>query len=124
LWEFPLPTRYEATASTLAANTGTVDTEVAKRRADNDARQPLLYAAIGAIAAAVGLMFMGWPKVATLAGVAGGIFFVAWQAAAAPPWLWYVGGALLAIGAGVFIGWWRRDADGDGIPDRLQRKPS
>jgi hypothetical protein len=58
-----------------------------------------------------------------LSGIAGAIFFVAWQVAAAPPWLWLVGLILLGLAGGVVVGWYRRDADGNGIPDRLEKRP-
>jgi hypothetical protein len=42
----------------------------------------------------------------------------AWRIADVP---WWVGVICLAIAAGLFVGWLRRDANGDGIPDRFQK---
>lgn len=97
-----------------SAQTGTVDTAVATRRADNQARQPLLYAAIGAVALAVPCVIYGWPIVGALCAAAGAAFFAAWQAAGLPPWFPAFGLAGLMIAGGIYLGYKRREAEGEG----------
>ena len=118
-FDFSQASEFIQNANTMQASTGTVDTSVAKKRIDVESKAPLLWACIGAgLLGAVALAF-SWPTVAALCGGASALFFAAWRIADVP---WWVGVIALAIAGGLFVGWLRRDANGDGIPDRLQTK--
>lgn len=108
-------------AQKIAANTGTVDTSVAKTRIAAEERRPLLYVAIGCAIGAVVLMVAKWPSVAAAAAVASALFFAAWKFSEMPPW---VGLTVLVGGGAIMLGYKRAewDANGDGIPDVLQKK--
>jgi hypothetical protein len=117
-------TRVEESTRAEVAPPRAPDQTVALRKADNAARTPLLYAAIGAGAIALGFMVMKWPTAAAASGGASVVFFIAWQAAGLPAWFYMVGILLLVAGACVVLGYKRAewDANGDGIPDILQQK--
>jgi hypothetical protein len=117
-------TRLEAVSATLRADTGTVDTSVAKHRIDAQERRWLLWCAmacgIGGIISRS--MLPAWPAISNgliLAAVLSGL---AWKLSEIPPWTW-----LIALGAAVLLvmGYKRAewDKNGDGIPDILQKKP-
>jgi hypothetical protein len=118
------PTEYRWTASQDTASTGTIDTATAQHRIDKETaaeeRKPLLWAAIGAVAAGVVCMVMRWPSVAVLAFIAAGAFFTAWKLAEVP---WWAGVLAVVAGAFLVLGYKRAewDANRDGIPDVLQR---
>jgi hypothetical protein len=121
-FDFSEPTQFEQIANTMQASTGTVDTSVAKKRIETESKAPLLYAAIGAALAAVVAMVLKWPSVALLCGIGSGAFFAAWRLADIP---WWAGLIALTAGGALMLGYKRAewDANGDLIPDKLQ-KPS
>lgn len=108
--------------ATVKADTGTVDTTVAKHRIDAQERRWLLWAAIGCGLAGlvVRSMLPAWPALSNGLLIASPVAFAAWKLAEVPPWLWGVvvsGVVLMALG-------YKRaewDANGDGIPDVFQR---
>jgi hypothetical protein len=101
---FSRPSALRIVRENQTASTGTVDTSVAIRRADNAARMPLLYAAIGAMVGAAAFLFLKYPTPALLCGAASVVFFVAWQAAGLPAWFWVVGAVAIAGGLALWIG--------------------
>lgn len=107
-----------------ASSTGTVDATVAVKKAElaqaSADRAPLLWAAIGSLVAGVVFVVMKWPGVATVAFVAAGCFFAAWKLAEVP---WWAGLLAVVAGGALFLGYKRGelDADGDGIPDFLEK---
>lgn len=86
------------------ASAGTVDTSVAKAALKTQAKAPLLYAAIASALAAAFFLWRAYPTPALICGLAGGVFFAAWQLSDVPPWFWAVGLAALAFGAALFFG--------------------
>jgi len=91
----------EQTDSVTLANERAPDQTVALRKADNAARAPLLYAALGSLAATAVMMLLKYPTGAMLTGAAAGVFFLAWKLADVPSWLWAVGA--VAIAGAVFL---------------------
>lgn len=127
VYTFPSETRetvVEQTDSVTLANERAPDQTVALRKADNAARSPLLWAAIGSAVVALGFLIMKWPTPAAASGVAAVVFFLAWHSSGLPSWFWMLGIGLLIAGAAVMLGYKRAewDADGDGIPDAMQKK--
>lgn len=104
-------TQFARTSAATVAPERAPDTSVALRREDNRARVPLLYAAIGAAALAVVGLFLKYPSGAALAGIASGVFFAAWMASGLPAWFWMVGVAALAVGAGLYFGYEKREKE-------------
>jgi hypothetical protein len=106
------------------ASTGTIDVATAQHRIDKETaakeRKPLLWAAIGAVAAGVVCMVMRWPSAAVLAFIAAGAFFAAWKLAEVP---WWAGVLAVVAGAFLVLGYKRAewDKNKDWIPDKLQK---
>ena len=119
------PTEYRHTEATVRADTGTVDTSVAKHGQDVAERRWLLWVAIacGVGGLIVRSMLPAWPALSNgllMASVAAG---VAWKLADVPSWIWF---CVLAVAALMVAGYKRAewDKDGDNIPDIFQhRKP-
>jgi hypothetical protein len=105
---FVAPTKLVQTQQAVQADTGTVDTRVAMRKVDNEAREPFLYAAIASMLAAGVLMFVKFPTAAALAAGAGVVFFLFYQISGLPSWIWALGVAALAVGGGLYFGYERR----------------
>jgi hypothetical protein len=114
-------TFWEKTVSTVKADTGTVDTSVAKHRIDTESRRPLLYCAIAAVVAGLGFMYVRFQAIAVMCFIGAGAFFLAWRMSEISPW---VGGLFLVAAVAGFAFYKRAewDADGDGVPDFLQKK--
>jgi hypothetical protein len=116
------PTEWIKTETTVNADTGAVDTSVAKHRIDVEERRWLLWAALGCGVAGVFLksMLPAWPGLSNGLLLAAGIAFVSWKVAALPEWLWI--GVALIFGAKA-LGYKKAewDKNGDGIPDVLQK---
>lgn len=122
-FELSGPSEYQEISSRVDASTGTIDTEVAKKRIDVESKAPFLYAAIACVLGAAGCMIARFPAAALLSGVAAVSFFALWKMSDLPIWFVCVGVAALAGGAFLIFGYKRAEADlnGDGIPDRLQK---
>lgn len=102
-WDFTKPTQFEEVASTIKADTGTVDTTLAVHKVDVASRQPLLYAAIGALVLCAAMVYLEHPTAALLCGAGAGILFAAWRMPDLPEWFWMVAvGAVIAGLALVF----------------------
>lgn len=116
-------THWKRSRATVKADTGTIDTSVAKHRIDVDGRKPLLYISVGLLAVGVILRvaLKEWPTPGNGAMIAGLVAGLAWKMSEIPWWAFLLvlgGGALLVLG-------YKRaewDRDGDGVPDILQRK--
>lgn len=120
---FPGTSHWRRNRATVRADTGTIDTTVAKHSLDIAERRWLLWAAIGCGVGGlvVRSMLPTWPSLSNgllLAAVAAG---VSWKLAEVPAWLWL---GIIAVVALIIAGYKRRewDKDGDGIPDALQSK--
>lgn len=116
------PTEYRKTEATVTADTGTVDTSVAKHQIDVADRRWLLFVAIGCGLCGVVArsMLPAWPSLSNgllLAAVLAGL---AWKLADVPSWIWMV--ALAVVGL-LVLGYKRAewDKNKDGIPDALQK---
>lgn len=122
-WDFSEPTQFEQQASTILANTGTVDTSVRKHQIDAAERRWLLFAAIGCAIAGlvVHSLIPAWPGLSNGLLVASPLAFAAWKFAEIPAWLWAVAVLVMAVLA---LGYKRAewDANKDFIPDILQKK--
>jgi hypothetical protein len=99
------------------------DQSVALKKADNEARAPLLYVGIGL--AVIGLLVafvLKYPVIGMkISLLGGGGAFAAWKIADVPSWLWAVG-VLMALVAAFFYMRGQWDADGNGVPDILEKK--
>ena len=93
------PTTWTKKATTVNADTGTVDISIATKRIDAQEARPLLYAALAAAIAAGFFVYMAYPTPALACGIASAVFFMAWKVSGLPDWFWAVG--LLACGVGV-----------------------
>ncbi len=116
------PTEYVHKESTVAAQTGTVDTSVRTHEIDAEERRPLLYMAIGGVVAGIGFMYVRFQAIAVMCFIGAGAFFLAWRMAEISPWV----GGLFIVAALAGFAFYKRaewDKDGDGIPDFLQKKP-
>jgi hypothetical protein len=102
-WEFTAPVPVQATRSHLAANTGTVDTSIAKHRIDAQERRWLLWAGIGAIGLGVLLIanpYVRWPLGGALFAGCGALFLFAHQ----QPQLFAVALVIAGLAVGVIGG--------------------
>jgi MprA protease rhombosortase-interaction domain-containing protein len=118
---FSATSHWKRTRATVKADTGTVDTSVAKHAIDVESRRPMLYAAMVAVVGGLGFMYVRFQAIAVMCFLAAGAFFLAWKMSEISPWL---GGVLLAAGIAGFAFYKRAewDKNGDGIPDVLQSK--
>lgn len=101
---FNSPTEWQKFAVTTAANTGTVDTSVAKAKVGAQESRPLLYAAILSGLGAILFVYLSYPTPAMLCGASAGLFFLAWKVSDLPPWFWALGLVGLAAGAALYFG--------------------
>lgn len=119
-FDFSQASEFIQTANNLAASTGTSDTRVAIRRVESEEKKPLLYVSIGCAVIALGFMYFRWPTAAALSGVGSACFFAAWKLFDISPWV----GGLFLVAAIAGVAFYKRaewDANGDGIPDKLQK---
>lgn len=119
-FDFSQASEFIQSANNLAVSTGTVDTRVAIRRVESEEKKPLLYVSIGCAVIALGFMYFRWPTAAALAGVGSACFFAAWKLSDISPWV----GGLFLVAAIAGVAFYKRaewDANGDGIPDKLQK---
>lgn len=112
----------EITQSASLSNERAPDQTVALRKEENNARAPLLYAAIGACVVGIGFIFMKWPTPAACSFGAGIIFFIAWQVSGLPSWFFMLGFLVLAAGIGVMLGFKRKEWDKNSnyVPDVME----
>lgn len=116
-------TMIQHTEKKVQASAGTVDTTVRKHEIDVAERRVLLYIAIACGIAGIVLksMMPAWPALSNGLLVGAVLAGAAWKFAEVPAWLWL---AVLA-GVGMMVLGYKRaewDANGDGIPDVLQRR--
>lgn len=97
------PTVLQTTDTQINANTGTVDTSIREHEIDVNASMPLLYAAIASGLAACVFVYLKYPTPAMIAGGAGIIFLISWQATKLPPWFWMLGVVGLAVAVSAYI---------------------
>lgn len=114
------PMVWEKQETKVEANTGTVDTSIAKARIEAEERKPLLWVAIGCVVVGVlvRVVLKEWPSLGNGLLLAGVVAGVAWKVSAIPAWV--VGVVVVVFGA-VALGYKRAewDKDGDGKPDFL-----
>lgn len=101
---FNSPTEWQKFTATVAANTGTVDTSIAKQKIDAAESRPLLYASIGAALAAGFFLYRAYPTPAFICGGAAVVFFMSWKASGLPDWFWAVGACALAGAVALYLG--------------------
>lgn len=122
-WTFPEASAYVEHAQKVLATTGTIDTSVAMHAADNAERRILLWVAIVAAVAFVVLrgLVPAWPILSNSSGLIAALAFAAWKFSEVPVWTL---GAVVAV-AGIAVFFYKRgewDANGNGIPDALEKK--
>lgn len=115
------PTSIKHVEKRVDADTGTVDTSVAKHRIDVEERRWLLWAAIGCGIGGLVIrsLLPSWPSLSNgllLGAVAAG---ASWKLADVPSWIWM---AVIGVSALLVAGYKRAEWDhnGDGVPDVLQ----
>lgn len=115
------PMKWEKQETKVEANTGTVDTSIAKKRIEAEESRWLLWAAIGCGIGGliVRSMLPAWPALSNGLLVGAVFAFASWKLAEVPAWIWaaVIGGVLLLV-----LGYKRAewDKDGDGIPDFME----
>lgn len=123
-WTFPAPTRVITTDNKSTASSGTIDTSVAKHRIDTEDRRILLYVSMicGALGLVARIALKEWPTAGNALLISSACAFASWKLAEIPTWIWF---AVIVVAGGVILGYKRAewDANGDGIPDALQRNP-
>ncbi len=104
-WEYHFTgeTEWQKFNTTVAANTGTVDTSVALHKIDVSSKQPFLYAAILGALGAILFVYLHYPTPAMLCGLASGLFFLAWKLSDLPSWVWAVAAAAIAAGVAMYF---------------------
>lgn len=122
------PMELRTESRTESAQTGTVDTTVATKRIEvesaADERRPLLWVAIacGVLGVLAFALLKEWPIIGRALLAASALAGVAWKVAEVPWWAF----AAVLLFAAIAVAFYKRaewDADKDGIPDILQRKP-
>lgn len=121
-WTFSQPSSFESWRADTHADTGTIDTTVAKHRIDVAERRWLLFTAIacGIAGLLVRSLLPAWPSLSNglfLAAICAGL---SWKLSDIPSWLW---AAIIGCVVVLILGYKRAewDKDNDGIPDFLQR---
>jgi hypothetical protein len=113
----PRDTEWRRAATRIIADTGVVDTSIAKHRIDAEESRFLLWASLGALGAAGVFLYLKYPTPALMCGAASVVLFIAWKLAGLPPWF-HVIGFCAVVGAFML---WRGHARGeaDGIKAAL-----
>lgn len=108
---FEKPTEWRKTGTYINAQTGTVDTTIAKHRIDAAENRFLLWASLGALGAAGVFMYLKYPTPALMCGAASAILFMAWKLAGLPPWFHVIG--FCAVAGAIFLhrGYERREKE-------------
>ncbi len=104
------PTEWRESKSTVKADTGTIDTSVAKHRIDVESRQWLLWAAgiLGLLGIVAKVYFSAWPTLSNGLFLAAVAAFAAWKLAEIP---WYAWIGVLLISGLLIVGYKRREKD-------------
>lgn len=110
-WVFPSPFEIAMESTRTIANTGTINTKVAEKEVDAKAKQPFLHGVMAAIALGVIFVWRGYPTPAILCGVAAAILFACWRLADLPTWVWGVSVAVVALSAGIYFGYERKEKE-------------
>jgi len=100
------------------ADTGAVDTSIAKHRIDTEAAQPLLWVAIACTVLALFFAFRAYPTPAISCGIAAVIFFMQWQMTSLPSWFKMLGVAAVVGGIVLWVG--HRRGEKDGVKEHLE----
>jgi len=99
--ELAADSTWSKSSESVNAETGTVDTTVAKAKIAADERRPLLWTAIGCAALGILAIFLQYPSVAALCGLGAALAFAAWRLAELPAWMWAIP---VVVGIGLYIG--------------------
>lgn len=109
---FDKPSEWKKTGTYIRADTGTVDTTIAKHRIDVEESRYLLFAAMGAGIAAGVFLYLKYPTPAFICGGAAVIFFMAWKLSGLPWWFHILGFCAIAAAIFLWIGHRRGERDG------------
>jgi hypothetical protein len=119
----PAETVLTQKAQRVDTRTGTIDTSVRLKQVEAEESRWLLWAAIGCGIGGIVVRsaLPAWPGLSNGLLLGAACAFVAWKFSALPAWLFLLPIALMAAKA---LGYKRAewDANGDGVPDLLQRK--
>jgi hypothetical protein len=97
-----------------SASASAPDKTLALREIEVTAARPMLYAALGCVAAAIFFVWRAFPTPAMLAGAGAVIFFLAWKISALPSWFFAVGLVAVSAGVAIFWGYQRKDRETKG----------
>lgn len=109
VWTFSEPSFYEEALHYTVANTGKINTEVAKQKLDANERKPLLYGALVCLALTAVAIWKAYPTGAYLTGGSAVVLFLAWKLDDMPDWFWMIGLAATAIAAGLYFGYEKKE---------------
>lgn len=116
------PTEWTETRQEVNADSGTIDTSVAKHAIDVKSRQWLLFVAVGCGIAGllVKSLLPEWPALSHGLLLAAPIAFASWKLAEIPQWLWMIAIGIVGLLA---LGYKRAewDKNKNGIPDILEK---
>lgn len=105
-------TEWKRDETRIAADTGVVDTSIAKRRIDAAENRILLYLSIGCAVLAGVFVYLKYPTPAMMAGAASVVSFMAWKLAGLPDWFHLIAFCLMAGGVALWFGHRRGERDG------------
>jgi hypothetical protein len=94
-----------------SASASAPDKAIALREIEVEASRPLLFAALGCVAAAIFFVWRAFPTPAMLAGAGAVIFFLAWKVSTLPSWFFGLGLVAASAGVAIFWGYQRRERD-------------
>jgi len=103
---------WNRTETHVQADTGTVDTSIAKHRIDVAEDRILLFVSIGAAVLGGVFLYLKYPTPALICGCAAVVFFMAWRLSGLPPWFHVLGFAGLAAAVFMWLGHRRGESDG------------
>lgn len=97
-------TQWRKDETHIRADTGSVDTSIAKHRIDVAESRYLLWASLGAVAAAGVFLWLKYPTPAMICGAAAVIFFLAWKLSDLPTYFWVIGAMGIAGAGALWLG--------------------
>lgn len=105
-------TEWKRTENVINADTGTVDTSIAKHRIDAEENRFLLWASLGALVASGVFLYLKYPTPGFICAGAAVVLFAAWKLAGLPPWFHVIGISALVGAVMLWRGHARGEADG------------
>lgn len=119
--ELSRDTQWRKDETKIVADTGTVDTSIAKHRIDAEENRFLLFASLGALAAAGVFLYLKFPTPAMMCAGAAAVLFIAWKVAGLPPWFHVIGFCALAGAVFLHRGYERREKEAKDHAEELAK---